>query len=317
MGGIHYGRKILPPSYITDDMIVLVCTEVGNYIDIKAEIKKNCEIIHMCPPFRNINGFLDNNFISEYYNRIYNTYSLLSDEKSRNIFVECVNSRITGNFQPLENMISGENWFDCDFIKEKISDGWYIDCGAYTGDTYIQFLYTIGYRSGCLIDLNEGNCFIMKKIMDYLGLKDVMIINKGTDSEQNSVRYNNFEIEEGAYENAAIGDFRNVPTTIHKVGKAYESMGMTDTLDNIIAENNITPSLIKINTVTNDLRTLIGCVNTMKKYNPIVCMELGIYPKSFFEIPLIFLNCNPEYQLFIRVVRGLGGKGLRTVLYAI
>lgn len=80
-------------------------------------------------------------YFINHMNDVEKTYDLLSDTKSREVFCNLINYKISRNASYLTGIADDERdqYFDRDLIKLH-ADEHFVDCGAYTGDTLEEYL---------------------------------------------------------------------------------------------------------------------------------------------------------------------------------
>ena len=127
-------------KYYTDYVIILTVA-INNAIPIVEQLREQQEkhpIYHMEHPFKVENTFLEYQYLENHNDEFEAVYKALEDEESRNIFVQSINFKLSGNKLPLLNYVDGEGFFDEKLIP--LSKHYsYMDVGAYTGDTLLRF----------------------------------------------------------------------------------------------------------------------------------------------------------------------------------
>lgn len=100
--------------------------------------EKGIRVYHIEDPLRFRDMSFD--FFVKNSERYQKAYDLLEDEESRDIFVTAINCRISGESESLAKYKSNSQ-YDYDFGLMKLGDSEvYVDCGAYDGDTILNFL---------------------------------------------------------------------------------------------------------------------------------------------------------------------------------
>lgn len=137
-----YNYEVIKEKY--KKYCICITTTLNNAIEIYKTLQsqgETNEIYFIANPFKVENKFLHTSEIVKNYKEYESSYKALEDEKSRKIFVDFLNWKITGN-QYLTYEETETDWlefFDREIIPNK-NDYCYLDVGGYTGDTIARFL---------------------------------------------------------------------------------------------------------------------------------------------------------------------------------
>lgn len=202
-------------------------------------------------------------------------YDLL-DEDSKRIYVDLLLLRLTGDLSyALEHFNSSRQYFS-EKVKWKKHPN-VIDCGAFTGDTFLSF-YDMGIIPDhyFLYELEDEN---YKKLLDSLNGKNCKAHprKKGVYSENSTFYYESIR-----------DSSRLVP---------YETKWKVDVvaLDNDV---NIAPDFIKMDIEGGELSALMGAANLIKKYRPTLAICIYHLKDDFWKIPLYIHEICPQYRRY-------------------
>lgn len=226
-------------------------------------------------------GLFTLDYIKEYNNDFDKAYNLLSDDKSREVFLDVLNFKITGNTEYL---------FKCETEKNEIysdilcltDDEYIVDLGAYDGDTIREFTdYTKGcYKKITAFEPDEKN--FRKLCLKTEGLSDIERYNLGAWDKEETLY---FEKKGGR------NSRKSEKSTVKSVPVKFNSV------DNIV-KGKVT--LLKMDIEGAESRALDGAINTIKKYKPKLYVCAYHRNEDFFELILKIHNINPDYKIYLR-----------------
>lgn len=124
--------------------MIITCA-IKHTLEIYNELVKKYPAIpayHLCAPFKVESCFLPESELKKHKAELLDSYKLLQDKESQDIFCDTLNRKLTGNMLPLNRYPLGYeaySFFDEAFIHTD-DESIYVDVGAYTGDTIACFL---------------------------------------------------------------------------------------------------------------------------------------------------------------------------------
>ena len=223
----------------------------------------------------------------------------LEDEKSCYIFMRiieewCKNEYFYGQ---LDDIYSEPQYFDSHIIQ-LIPEEVFVDCGAYDGDTFREYMKYCKnmFSEAYLFELSNRN---FKKLEvniknDYPILeKNIKLINCGVSGQDGTIEY--CDDDEGS----------SIKVNGHTIGNVV-------TLDNYFKNQMVT--FIKMDIEGAELEALVGSVELIRRCKPKVAVCLYHKPEDLLEIPLFMIENFVGYRFFIRHHTDLMNE---TVLYAI
>lgn len=227
---------------------------------------------------------LDTDNWHEYYkthiNELKSVFSMLEDEKSREVFNSVINYRICREKDSIEKIYDDEKnqYFDQGIVDLK-SGGTFVDVGAYDGDT--------------IVALEERKqCF--EKIVCFEPNKDNYnkLYNKFKDNDKVQM----FNI--GVYDSTDQLQFSNVGGKQAKVEKdGAERISVID-LDSFLCKENI--KFIKMDIEGSEEKALHGSKEIIKSLKPTLAICVYHNKEDIFKIPLMIKDLVPEYKLYFR-----------------
>ncbi|MCR8746705.1 FkbM family methyltransferase [Romboutsia lituseburensis] len=285
---------------IKDETIVLISTAMHDsdiYDQLIQNDIKNIERVYI-NKFEIDNYFerVGKNYIS---NKLYELIDILDDDESKNIICKIVkgwssNEIMYGEF----NDIYSQNQYFLDDLVNLSDDEVFLDAGAYTGDTLLEFLKNTNhkFKNAYLFELNEKVYIDLKKNINKLDnniREKIITYNTGTSNKKGVVNYCD---EESA-------------SLITDIG---ECVGKVDSIDNMLNENKV--SFIKMDIEGAEIDAIIGAEKTIKRHKPKLAICVYHSASDLWEIPLMLKDMLPEHKIYIRHHTNML---IETVCYAI
>lgn len=305
--------------------IVLLTAAINNAVSIYQTLDNTVECYQFCNPFKVEKGLLNDYEIEKNKDQIREILRCLEDELSRNIFIENINYKLTGNMLPLMEMITGNNslltYFD-DELFENEKAHTYVDVGAYTGDSITSFLIATrgNYKKVIAYEGDRGNYSALERFRTYIRVPNLDIRNTilwsereertiYTFSDNSDVNYDspNLYTDVGNIaDNRTLQEVKNaqiIPQKVHRY---------TDTLD-CQFRGEETPTVIKINAMAADFAIIKGGKRLIENYKPMLIFEYGAKKDDLFSMILWLRQVNPQYKFYLREKRIY--KDIKTILY--
>lgn len=308
-----------------EDYCFVLTVASGNAVEIERELMNkdnHTEIFHACNSFKVDSKFLLIEEIKQEEEKYTQIYESFADRYSKELYIEFLNSKLTGNQLKLCHMTVGDSFFDKEIIshKEKMV---YVDVGAYTGDTVCKFLEYSGgqYQKIIAFEADKGNYDALCKFVRYARVDNIDLINKGVWSEKKIMQfYTNDDNAELNY------DSPNLYNSIERAADATTLKKLKEDEIHPIVQNmevnsldfflqGETPSIIKINALAADYPILCGAEQTLRRTHTTVIMEYGVRPSYLLEEMLFLIGLNIGYKLYLRQKNIFGDS--KTILYAV
>lgn len=301
------------------DCCILITTVYKTAVEIRNCVSWGATVLFCANPYKSEKKFLtmqevvnDDNF------RL--TYDLLSDEKSKKIWIDHINWKITGNSEHTAKWTEGD-WLEFFYSKEiPIKDNYtYVDVGAYTGDTIIRFLaFCRGkYHKIYAFEPDEANYIRLKEFIENSRLPEesIYIEKRGLWSENTLLSFSR-PSDNKAYESSNFFcDTSNIlPTERLTEGNTVQ----TDKLEVCKLDNysNLFQGelLIKIDALSSEYEIICGAKEIIKNLRPVIVMEIGTrYKNTLDTIPLLW-SLNKGYKFYLRQLKIFDNS--RTILIA-
>lgn len=255
--------------------------------DLLNRIKSMMEDYELVAPCVSVFGsdFFTVSLLEKYEKEINGAYRALCDDKSREVFINSLEFRISGNPAYL---------FECQTEREEVfrnviklnSDEIFVDLGAYRGDTVEEFLLqTKGqYKKIYAFEPDEKN---YKKLIENMGtLDNAEFINKASWCDNRVMSFSG-----GGGRNSSVleidGTEVNNDEIVHTVA-----------VDNVL--NGEPATYIKMDVEGAEIETLEGLKDTLKTYKPKLIVSAYHKIPDLFTLPLKIKEINPDYKIYLR-----------------
>ena len=209
-------------------------------------------------------------------NRLYN---YCEDEKSKRVLEAYINQQISMDFRYIRKVQSSHQYFDEEIISFGNNEI-YVDCGAYNGDTAMDFVESLRksggrYKKIISFEPNEINYAALVK----RNIPNNVCINKGVSEKCGTSYYN----VDGA------------GTRITDEGQLAIELA---TIDNCLKDDKVT--FIKMDIEGEELSALRGAAETIMRCRPTLAICIYHKPEDLWEIPDYIRSLVPEYKFYVR-----------------
>lgn len=275
---IYKGFKVYKYSEVPfDDFIILVA--FGTYLDgVIQEIHKMSKKYELYAPDVPVYGagVFDDEFVNAHRQEIDKAYNYLTDTLSRNVFMDTLNFKLTGEIKYLRDTHKDEVFNN---ILKLNDNETFVDLGAYNGDTIREFLkYTNNKYTKIVAFEPDMKNFI--KLNNFIKDNDL----------QNIITYN--VASNINNENIIFGAKSSRGSSAADIGIEIQAK-CVDSLDLEI-------SLLKMDVEGFEKQTLLGAKNTIKKYKPKLNVAAYHRNEDFFSLINLIKDINPEYKIYLR-----------------
>lgn len=219
----------------------------------------------------------DLQYFFENRDKLEQAFSFLEDGQSKKTFLCHVNFKISGKIQYLKDCgTPAEEAFRILALSDREV---YIDAGAYTGDTVLEFVQRVtGYERIIAVEPDMKN--FKKLAANTAGLKQLECLRLGLHSQKGEIPF-------------AFRAGRN---------SSFDAEGnktvAVDSIDNILNGNPAT--FIKLDVEGQEMEALLGAEKTMAKYKPKILAAAYHRSPDLFEIPLFVKKARPDYRVYMR-----------------
>ena len=184
------------------------------------------------------------------------------------------------------NFVMGQYEYPPHFVMEQ--DDVFIDCGGFIGDTAI-WARSKNVREIHTFEPEEDIYAILTDNMKTVGAENVHCHNIGIGKENGTA---SFQIRD----NRAASHIKAQKATSQ--GRFVE-INLTS-LDLWCAENNIRPTVIKMDIEGAEPEALAGARETIKKHKPKLAISLYHHPEHMYQLPLMIKEMCPEYRFWCK-----------------
>jgi len=225
-------------------------------------------------------GVCDKKFILQNQEKFERVYEMLSDEESKEIFLNILKYNVTGDMTYLDagNDVSSPEAF----YKHSAR---HIDIGAYDGDTVLEFVsHSDEYKD--IVAFEPDMVTYRKFLSNTQNVRDCIGINAAVGQKSGKI---SFASGGGRASHAdGNGDFI-------ECFSVDEFCNFTN-----IASDGVTVGSIKIDAEGMDEEVICGAVNTLYCCKPNICVALYHRAEDIIEIPLLLRKHNFKYKFYLR-----------------
>lgn len=276
------------------DFIVLVCfgSSRPEVLEKIAEISSERELYVPDVPVYGTNLF-DRSFYEENKERIDKLSAVFEDDASRNCYADYINYKLSGDISFLAKCESDPD-DEFELLKD-LSQGCYIDLGAYYGDTLLRYMNRFPCLvSGIAIEPERHSFAKLQNCASELSGKgfDVKCINALVGSK---VGIELVSASRGRGTRAVSNS--NVTLTNTREAEVIP-------VDSLQADN---VSFIKFDVEGSELEALEGAKETILKFRP--AMKIACYHRSedVFAILEKVMSIRSDYRIYMRHTRCIPG----------
>ena len=212
------------------------------------------------------------------HNKYLQTYNLLKDKKSKEIFTKIINFKISYDYAFMEGFTNNhtEQYFDKELIPN-IKNICFVDGGGYVGDTTSEVIKNFpDFKKIYLIEPISENIRIAKRELGHF--RNIEFLICGVSNKKETLYFN----EEKSF------------STLY--GKGTQSV-QVDTIDNLINEK---VDYIKLDIEGAEQDAIDGAKETIKQYKPILAICIYHKAEDWYKIPQKVLAVESAYDIYLR-----------------
>ncbi len=239
------------------------------------KIAKNYEYYAPEMPLFGDAKLYDREYLDENLPKINKLYNMLADEKSKEVLQNCINHAISGNIDYL--FLAETDKFEIynDILSENQTG--YLDCGAYDGDTVLEYVKYKG-KQGKIIAVEPHPKNFAKLLKNTEGIEGVECLNVGIYDKHGEISFT-----KDAGRHSAVSETGKITIETMPVDEiaTYET------------------SYVKLDVEGCEREALLGGIKTLKQR---VNLLVACYHKmgDIWEIPLLINEINPDYKIYLR-----------------
>lgn len=230
-------------------------------------------------------------YVNDHLNELQRVYNLCSDQLSKDALCGFINTKITGNTKYLAKIRTCDIYFPDDIIKLS-DDEIFVDCGAYTGDSSLEFINKVNrkYRKIYAFEPDVRNLKILNETINSFKIRDMVIIPKGVWNKEESLK---FKVHRnGSHMNSFV-----------ETGFVSEDIDICSldvtSLDEVIDTNEMV-SYIKMDIEGSELKALEGAKHIIQRHRPRLAISAYHLKDDIYKIPLYLKSLNPDYKIYFR-----------------
>lgn len=157
-----------------------------------------------------------------------------------------------------------------------------VDCGAYTGDSVVQYIQMYGDGYDKIYTYEIARDSYSKLCSNTASLHDIINRYKGTGKEQGKM-----------FIDSQVSYSGNHLSQNGASDQAIEVVSLDEDIDDII-------TFLKMDIEGAEYDSLLGCKKTIQKYHPklAICTYHGY--NDIWRIPLLINSMNPDYHFYMR-----------------
>ncbi len=207
-------------------------------------------------------------------------YQLLADEPSRQVYLDILRYKLSGDIQYLYRCHSPKETVWTELLSPTQAE-FFVDCGAYTGDTVEEFLVQCsGEYAGILaLEPDRRNFKKLLQTVSTLDPKKVSCHNLGVWSHQDTLLFAHKSGRQAALSTQGI------PTPVNSIDNLLDGRAAT---------------LIKYDVEGAETQALLGSRNTIQNHSPRLVVSAYHRSEDLFDLPLLIHQLNPSYRLYLR-----------------
>lgn len=210
-------------------------------------------------------------------------YEKLEDYRSKKVLYAILSNWYQFDFETLNTSIEKNypHYFDLDIVKCS-KDEVFVDLGAYTGDTILDFLYHYGtdqYKKIYAYEITEDS--FQALIANTNHYANIECQNKAVSNQKGTLYVGKSDIDYSA-------------NTIRDEGEIeVESVLIDEEIKEPI-------TMIKMDIEGSEQKALLGCKRHIKEDTPKLLMSVYHNHEDLYKIPRMIDEMNPNYHYYLR-----------------
>lgn len=280
-GHFFHGKRVLSYSEAKEkygDFIIVMTFAVHDeaMLSYVQKLSQNHILLSPTVPIAG-KGLFTFDYIKEHNEEFDKAFGLLADEKSRQVFIDILNFKVSGKTDYLFSCQSEKDEVYNNILKLTENEN-IVDLGAYDGDTIREFLsFTDGkYQSITAFEPDEKNYRKLER--KTAELDRIEHFNLGAWDKEETLYF-----QKKAGRNSRQ-DENGIPVSFNSV-------------DNIVKHE---VSFIKMDIEGAELKALEGARQTIIKYKPKLYVCAYHRNEDFFALPFKIKELCPEYEIYLR-----------------
>lgn len=284
-GTIFEGKKVLSPNEVCqiENAVVLINSPQPNVVKKVSEQMDKAGLSW---------GTVDEFLFLTYREKVLQAYDLLSDEKSKELYVHLIECRMKSEY-PDDEYVDTEQYFSFGHFGDANPNEVFVDCGAYVGDSLERYIWNKDGVFGRIIafEPDKSNLQAMNYRVDRL-------------CKEWNIKPEKIEIYPYGVSNE---------NTVKNVSRYSENNGFGSKISEDASENTEECKLISLDSFFNEkvdfikadiesyeYKLLLGSKEIVSKFSPKLAICIYHNGVDFFSIIELLHNLNPNYRFSIR-----------------
>lgn len=291
---IIWGITCILPEQMKKDALILIAVEEGNEVAHRLCLKYSEKvynasnlILQKAQKVEEILALSKEELLS-ILERMGTVFDMLEDEHSAQTYYYILKGLFVE--KPYHNCFESSYCDRNEYFRKEIfnpnKSRNFIDCGAYEGDTFEEYLTFVDqkFENAYLFEMEEHSVDILKTRIQNLGeeiKKKTYIFNRGVYDQEISLAISNT-----LHDGMAMVDMEG------------QKKQVFDTLDHCVGDHVV--DFIKMDIEGSELAGLRGAKKTIQKNKPNLAICIYHKVEDLWEIPEYIKQLVPEYRFYIR-----------------
>jgi len=211
------------------------------------------------------------------------TLNRLADDHSKAVFNAAMELWLRGEYIDANKTVTRGGYFPRDLI-ELGNEEVFVDCGAYTGDSVMQFAERVNgnYRAIYGYEADELNCEIANHFLALNNITNARVFNIGVYSSKTTLCFSNTD-----------GEGNRI---VREGGVTISA----DTLDNLLKDRPHPVTFLKMDIEGAEMDALLGANEIINTDAPKLAISAYHKLGDIWEIPYYIFNNFRDYKVYLR-----------------
>lgn len=237
-------------------------------------------------------------FIPENQSDIFKVNEFWEDEESKQVFYNIIRFRLTFDKSCIKAIKSKyKQYFEptiLSFCQEEV----FVDCGAYMGDSVMQFYEETSGRFKKVYSFEPDRSNFFKLCDTVIRIDPLRII----------------PLNSGVYHSTGKISFHELGGIDTRIGSGENSVSLPVVSIDDFMKNKEDATFIKMDIEGAELDALLGAKETIQKNKPKLAISVYHKASDLWKIPLLIKSVNKDYRLYLRHYTN---ETIDTICYAI
>lgn len=222
-------------------------------------------------------------------------FETLEDDVSREVLVNFVKARLTGNPRFFSTYEVERQYFPKGIVRLG-DDEVFVDCGAFDGGTIVDFVSEVNgrYRSIYAFEPDRDNARRLLDTVKRESLHDIVVLERGVWDSRGRLNFSS------GFDEAS------------SISAGGLDMIEVDTIDHVVGANRV--SFIKMDIEGAEFRALVGAETTIRRCRPTLAIAAYHRMSDMLTIPRFLNGIDQSYRFYLRAHKPMS---IDVVLYAV